>query len=307
MALRSNLDVVAVGNLNIDLICKMKRLPGRDEKLLMEEFARRLGGGAANFAVACSKLGLRSGLVGCVGDDEFGREILEDLRREKVDTSRIKVVGAPTGLVFSFSTPKGDHFLAAYRGANLHLKPEDIDDEYIKGVKLVHASSVAPEVAMAVGSEARKLGVLASLDLGAELAELNRRKLLKALELIDICFMNRRVYRKIFKAKPSKGGILKNFPGGFKILVVTMGPKGALATDGAQVVFSPAHKVKIRDTTGAGDAFAAAFDTVWLQSGDIERAIKYAAAEAAIKIQHVGGREGLPTFKELEEFVRVHQ
>ena len=101
--MRSNLDVVAVGNLNIDLICKMKRLPGRDEKLLMEEFARRLGGGAANFAVACSKLGLRSGFIGCVGNDEFGREILEDLRREKVDTSHIGVVGAPTGLVFSFS------------------------------------------------------------------------------------------------------------------------------------------------------------------------------------------------------------
>lgn len=306
MTLQPKLDLIAVGNLNIDLIGKIKKLPARDEKLLLEEFARRPGGGAANFAVACSRLGLKSGLIGCVGSDEFGMEILSDLERENVDKTHVKIVDAPTGLVFALSTPKGDHFLVAYRGANLSLKPDDIDDDYVRKAKLLHASSVTPEVALAVGSKAEKYGLLASLDLGAELAELKMGKLLEIIELFDIFFMNLRTYKKVFRERPSKRGILKNFPEGLEVLVVTMGARGAIVTDGKSVASGPSYRVEVRDSTGAGDAFAAAFDVVWLRGGDLEKAIKYALAEAAIKIQHLGAREGLPTMEELEEFVRAH-
>ncbi|MCS7131810.1 MAG: carbohydrate kinase family protein [Hadesarchaea archaeon] len=305
--MRPNIDVVAVGNLNVDLICKVSKLPREDEKLLADEFVRSPGGGAANFAVACSKLGLQTGFIGCVGDDDFGKWILEDLKRNDVDTSRIKIVAAPTGLVLSLSTRKGEHFLIAHRGANLCLKPEDLDQGYLRSARLVHASSVVEEVAKAVGSRARELGILASLDVGAELSVLGRRKLLRILELFDICFMNRRAYRNLFGDMPSRASLLRNFPVGLKVLVVTLGPKGAAATDGEGIFLEPAYRVEVRDTTGAGDAFAAAFDAVWMKSGDVKRALTYAVAEAAIKVQHVGSREGLPTMEELEKFIRTHE
>jgi len=152
MILQLKLDMIAIGNLNVDLIGKVKKLPARDEKLLLEEFAMRPGGGAANFAAACSKLGLKSGFIGCVGNDEFGKELLANLKRHGVDTSRIKIVDAPTGLVIAPSTAKGNHFLLAHRGANLSLKSEDISSEYISGTKLLHASSVTPDIAITVGS-----------------------------------------------------------------------------------------------------------------------------------------------------------
>jgi len=307
MGLRQNLDMVAVGNLNVDLIGKVKRLPMRDEKLLLKEFVRRPGGGAANFAVACSRLGLKSGLIGCVGEDEFGGDLLSNLRRENVDTTHIKVVDAPTGLVFALSTLKGDHFLVAHRGANLSLKPADIDSDYIKGARLLHASSVVPEVALAVGSRARKYGIQTSLDLGAELVGVGRRKLLKIVELFDICFLNQRSYKNAFRKMPDKNGILKNFPRGLKVLVVTMGANGAMVTDGKRAVSAPTYKVKVRDSTGAGDAFAAAFDVIWMRSEVLEKALKYGLAEAAMKVQHVGASEGLPTMKELERFVRTRR
>ena len=306
MILQPKLDVIAVGNLNVDLIGKVKKLPARDEKLLLEEFARRPGGGAANFAVACSKLGLKSGFIGCVGDDEFGKEVLTDLRQEGVNTTRIKVVDAPTGLVIALSTAEGDHFLLAHRGANLFLKPEDISADYIKGAKLLHASSVAPKIALAVGSNAKKHKIRTSLDLGAELAELRKGELLDVVELFDICFMNRRSYKKIFGEMPRKEEMLKNFPANLDAMVITMGANGAMATDGSGVIIHPSFKVKVKDSTGAGDAFAAAFDVIWLQGGDMEKSIKYALAEAAIKIQHIGARAGLPTMREVEEFVQTH-
>ena len=298
--------MIAVGNLNVDLIGRVKKLPTRDEKLLLEEFVRRPGGGAANFAVACSKLGLRAGLIGCVGSDEFGKEVLTDLRRDGVDTTLIKIIDAPTGLVIAISTAEGDHFLLAHRGANLFLKPDDISADYIRGAKLLHASSVTPEIALTVGSNAKKHGIRTSLDLGAELAELGKGELLDVVRLFDICFMNRRSYRKVFGGRLNEEGILKNFPKNLEAMVVTMGANGAMATGGSRVIFHPSYKVRVKDSTGAGDAFAAAFDVIWLQGGDLEKSIKYALAEAAIKVQHIGARAGLPTMREVEEFVRTH-
>jgi len=98
---------------------------------------------------------------------------------------------------------------------------------------------------------------------------------------------------------------LKNFPTSLKALVVTMGAQGAMATDGSRVVRCPPYKVEVMDTTGAGDAFAAAFDVVWLKTEDMRKAVEYALAEAAIKVQHVGAREGLPTLEELKGFMRL--
>lgn len=305
MILQSKLDVIAVGNLNIDLIGRVKKLPVQDEKLLMEELSLLPGGGAANFVVACSKLGMKSGYIGCIGKDEFGEEILANLRREGVDTTRIKMVDAPTGIDIALSTPRGDHFLLAHRGANLSLKPTDIDDSYIRGAKLLHAS-VAPKLSLAVGSKAKRLGIKASLDIGAEMSELKKSELLDIIELYDICFMNLRSYKKIFREKSSKEGVLRNFPQKLGALIVTMGSRGAMATDGSRVVVCQAYKVKFKDSTGAGDAFAAAFDVMWLRSGDLEESVKYGLAEAAIKVQHVGAQEGLPDMTELEEFVRKH-
>jgi len=304
MAGRKKLDVVAVGNLNIDLIGRADRLPAKDEKLLLQELTLSPGGGAANFAVGCSRLGLKVGFVGRVGNDEFGLKVLASLRREGIDLSRVKIVRAPTGIVFSLSTLRGDHFLVAHRGANAFLSPADVAKDYLKQARLVHASSVTTRVALAVGSRARRLGILSSLDLGAELSALPKRKLEEILGLFDLCFLNRRAYKEIFGEKPTKRGLVKNFPSGLKVLAVTLGPRGAMACNGRRAFQAPSFKVNIKDTTGAGDAFAAAFVAAWLQGADLEKALKHGLAGAALKIQHVGARKGLPTAKELQEFLR---
>jgi ribokinase len=298
------LDVIAVGNLNMDLIGMMDRLPMADEKALMDKMVLSLGGGGANFAVACSRLGLKVGFIGCVGKDSFGDLVIEKFLAEKIDTSQIKRVAAPTGLAIVLSTHKGEHILVSYRGANLSLKPGDINGEYIKNAKLVHVSSKPPKISKAVVLKAKKLGIDASIDIGAELLKLKNKELSSAIEGYTNCFLNARGFERIFKEKPSKKTIIRRFPGGIKNLVVTLGPKGAVASDGEDFFFCRPPKVNARDTTGAGDAFAAAFNAVWLRDRDIEKSLVYAVAEAAIKVQHVGAQEGLPKMDELEKFVK---
>lgn len=299
-----DLEVFAVGNLNIDLIGRMEKLPAPDEKILIEEFARCPGGGAANFAVASSKLGLGSGFIGHVGCDDFGDEILEDLERRGVDTTHVTKVDAPTGIALVLSTLGSERFLIEYRGANSFLRPEDLEDEYLEGGKLIHASSVTPEMALVVGSKARELGLKASLDIGAELTKVNRAKLFDILEYFDICFMNEETFQNIFSEKATERNILESFPEGLETFVITLGAEGAIATDGEKAVSSSTYGVEVRDTTGAGDAFAAAFDKLSLEGVSLKESIDFATAEAAIKVQHVGAREGLPTMEELKKFVQ---
>jgi len=300
-----HVDIIGVGNANMDIIVKVSRLPTVDEKVLAEDVKFLPGGGASNFAVACSRLGMPTGFIGCVGDDYFGKLLLENFRKKNVDISRVKIVeNRNTGFVVAISDEEGKYFMIASRGANLELKPEDLDEKYIGGAKLVHGSSLRAEIAESLGVKARKLGVFSSIDVGAELAHLDREKVVKILESYDFVFLNRTSYKLIFDVDPVKETLLKHFPEGSRVIIVTLGEEGALICDGKKVIHIPAMKVKVVNTVGAGDAFAAAFLVYFLETEDLKVAAKYAVAAAAIKVQKAGGQEGLPLKKELERFVK---
>lgn len=296
---------MSVGNLNLDIIGKLNALPKSDEKVLLDEFSRKPGGGGANFAVACSKLGLNASFIGCVGNDDFGKEVLEDLGKRGVDTSFIKRVEAPTGMAFIFLTPDYERLLIEYRGANSFLNPSHLKEDILKKASLLHASSVTPEMAVSVGNKAKKFGLKSSLDLGAELTQLENQELLEILKEFDICFMNGETFEDIFDVRPSEKNVLKQHPKGLDILVVTKGSEGAIVTNGNKPISGPTYDVEIKDTTGAGDTFAAVFNKYLLNGASLDKVVKYATAGAAIKIQKVGAREGIPTQKELENFVKM--
>ncbi len=299
-----HVDIIGVGNANMDIIVKVQKLPTVDEKILAEDVKFLPGGGASNFAVACSRLGTSTGFIGCVGDDHFGKLILENFRRERVDVSHVKIVRRNTGFVIVISDAQGRYFMVANRGANLELKPENLDEKYISCAKLVHGSSLRSEIAKALGRKAKKFNVFSSIDIGAELAHLGRSEVLEVLENYDFVFLNRTSYRLIFNVNPVRENLLKYFPKGPKVLLITLGEDGVLVCDGKRVIHVPAVKVKVVDTVGAGDAFAAAFLVYFLKTEDLEIAAKYAVAAAAFKIQKIGGQKGLPTREELESFIR---
>ncbi|MBS3815826.1 MAG: hypothetical protein KGY45_04610, partial [Hadesarchaea archaeon] len=234
----SDLKAFAVGNLNIDLIGKIGELPSPDEKALIKEFARRPGGGAANFAVAISRLGLSSGFIGHVGDDDFGKEILEDLENKGVDSSQVTIVDESTGIAFILTSSDRGRFLIEYRGANKYLSPNDLVDDYLEGGDVIHASSVNPEMALAIGSKAKELGLKASLDLGAELTHLSRPKLLELLNNFDICFMNEETFESIFNIQPTELNVLRVLPEDLEVLSVTLGAEGAIAANEDEAVSS---------------------------------------------------------------------
>lgn len=298
------LDVISIGNLNIDLIGKLDRMPKPDEKSLLSEFARRPGGGAANFSVASAKMGLRSELVAKIGNGRFGVELMEKLAGFDVGRSSVGKADCMTGFAFVFSTEEREKFLIEHRGANSSLRPSDVGENLLERARLLHGSSLRPKMAMKVGKKAKKRGLVTSLDLGAELSKTRSAELFRILKQYDICFMNRGTFIGIFDEKPTERTLEKHFPSGLKVLAVTLGSEGAIVTNGNSTEKSPKFDIEVESTTGAGDVFAAGFDRCFLSGQGLKDSVDYASAAASLKVRNGGSWDGCPSDTEVLDFMK---
>jgi sugar/nucleoside kinase (ribokinase family) len=304
----NDLDVIGIGNLNMDFLIQLQRFPKKDEKLLIDNLTISPGGSACNFAVACSKLGLKTGFIGHVGKDQFGKEIIENLKRNKIDCSQIKIEERlSSGISLAFTIKQRKHFVLSYREANQLLKSGDLKLDYLKRVKLIHGASIVPLLAQKMAKIATKLQIKSSLDVGADFLNLKGKDFLDIVKRFSICFINQASYQKIFGKVPIEENILSDFPEGLEVLVVSKGSEGAIASDGRNFFSLPAYNVKVKSTTGAGDAFSAGFISSWLRAKNIREALKIGIAVASLKVQKVGGQEGLPNFKEVKKFLKSQE
>ncbi|HEX2156779.1 MAG TPA: PfkB family carbohydrate kinase, partial [Actinomycetes bacterium] len=121
-------EVVVVGSLNLDLVVRVPRLPGPGETVAGDDVFRNPGGKGANQAVAAARLGRRVAMVGCVGDDAAGRELLGSLADAGIDTARVRVVdGVPSGMALIAVAADGENQIVVSPGTNARLAPADIE------------------------------------------------------------------------------------------------------------------------------------------------------------------------------------
>jgi ribokinase len=119
--------VAVVGSLNLDLVIRVAELPGPGETVRGGDLFRYPGGKGANQAVAAARLGRRVAMVGCVGDDQAGRELLASLAAAGVDGSRVRVVeGVPSGTACITVSEDGENQIVVSPGANARLTPDDV-------------------------------------------------------------------------------------------------------------------------------------------------------------------------------------
>ena len=149
-----SLDVIAIGDSNVDLIVTVKGFPVRGGNAYVDSFEKIAGGTAGNFAVAASRLGLRTGLVSKIGNDEYGRFFKADLEMEGVDISHLLTdKKAHTGWVFVVVDAQGERTFFAFRTncADSLLRYEEIDMSYLRRARLIHVSGI-----LLTASESRK-------------------------------------------------------------------------------------------------------------------------------------------------------
>ncbi|MEL9990735.1 MAG: carbohydrate kinase family protein [Thermoproteus sp.] len=297
--------VASIGNLNYDIYIKTPELPGLDQSVEAVDIYTGGGGSAANFAVAITRMGHRARFIGSVGDDVLGDMILKDLAGEGVDVGFVKrIKGVRSGVVVVLVQPDGAKRMIAYRGANMGLSPDDINEAALGGVDHVHVASGRVELILKAKEVAKRLGRSVSIDGGTALARKGLEVASKALSGVDVVFMNQAEAKLLASSTDHRAAldvIAKNISA--REIIVTLGDKGAMAISDGEFIYVDAFRLQPVDTTGAGDTFAAAYIAARLAGFSLYERLLFANAAASIKVTRPGARSS-PKFEEVAEFLK---
>jgi ribokinase len=290
--------VVVVGSVNVDLVLSLPRLPAPGETVIGERFQRAPGGKGGNQAVAAARLGARTWLVGCIGDDDFGHQAHADLRQAEVDTGLLAIGRAPTGVAAVMVDAEGENAIAVASGANQELDPDTVQASI--------ASIPSAEAVVLACLEVPDGAVLAAAKAAAErgwpflLDPAPARPL--PPQLLGRCAVLTPNQHEAAALGPSS--VEELLAGGAEAVVVTRGAHGAdLYRPGRPVLHQPPFAVPVRDTTGAGDGFSAALAWALARGQALEEAVRVAAAAGALSTREVGARASLPDRPTLERFL----
>jgi ribokinase len=298
-------DIIGFGALNVDKIYQVPRIAKEGEETFVLDFQETPGGSAANTIVGLAKLGLKTGFIGKVADDYEGQLLINDFKREDVNTDGIVVVKeGRSGVVTAYVDKKGERALYVHPSVNDSLTFEQINLEYAKQARFLHLTSVDEKPFQAQKKLIEEVSdVKVSLDPG----EIYARKGLTKL---------RSLIKKSFVVLPSEGELKmltgKRWKEGAKMLVkegagivaVKLGEKGCYVTDGKEAHLIEPFKVNVVDTTGAGDAFSAGFLYGLINDLDLYQCGRLGNFVASRCVTKVGARTGLPTLSDLKDILR---
>lgn len=294
-------DVICFGALNVDRLYRVNRIAGRDEESFIIDFKEASGGSAANTAVGLARLGLKTGFIGKVSDNREGKLLLNDFKRQNVDVDGIIVSKeGRSGAAMGYVDTKGDRALYVDPGVNDSLELKEIDLKYAGNTAFLHLTSFVGEKPFKAQKElVRRLrDVRISFDPG----ELYVRKGLTVLKLMierSFVMLPSENELKLLTGKKYDEGSKVLIKKGVSIVAVKLGERGCYVTNGKESYLVEPYKVKVVDTTGAGDAFCAGFLYGLIKNKDLYECGRFGNFVASRCIEKVGAREGLPRLSDL--------
>jgi len=279
--------ILAVGEVNIDLILSgLPRVPEFGTELLASGFSKRLGGCTANFAVFCARLDEKVALVSCVGDDEFGSFLIEELSQHGVSIDYVRYEHElPTGVTVALSGPC-DRAFVTHLGTIDSVRTEDIPDELLARSDHLHIASYFLQSKLRAGlpdllHRARAADVTSSLDTGYDPDEDWNKGLAEVLPLVDV-FLPNEVEATSIADKPSEETAALALAEIVDLVVVKLGDRGCMAACGGQTLRAGAYQVNVVDTTCCGDAFNAGFLRAWRRGENLEDCLQQGNAAGAL-------------------------
>jgi 2-dehydro-3-deoxygluconokinase len=271
------------------------------------DYVQGFGGDTSNCAIAAARLGARSAYVTRVGDDAFGRMLIELWRREDVDASGVGIDSeAPTGVYFVTHGSKGHEFNYLRAGsAASRMRPADMPLPVIRAAKVLHLSGISQAISasacdtcFAAMEAARAAGVKISYDtnLRLKLWPLPRaRAIIRAsLALADWALPSLDDAKLLFERDDADAILDACHAAGVPLVVLRCGAEGCIVSDTKRREHIAGHRVKAIDATGAGDCFDGAFAARIIAGDDTVAAARYANAAAAIATTGYGAVAPLP-------------
>ena len=299
------MDLIVVGSANYDYLARGPELPSSRESLQGDQLVESTGGKGANQAIAAARLGAGVTFVGCIGEDQRGDRVLEQLNDEGVDTQYVvRDPSAPTGVALIQTAESGQKQILAVKGANGLLAVTHLPERSIRSARglIVQLEIPLPVVEKAVNI-AYQAGVKVILD-PAPAAPLSD-ELLRQVDIIKPNAKEAEALTGIHvhdraSAREAADQLLKR---GVKSVMVQAGEEGNLLVWGEGESWNPLLPVKTVDTTGAGDAMAAALAVCLVEGRPLEEAGPFANAAAALATTALGAQAGLPDRQEVEKLL----
>lgn len=269
------LDVLSVGNANIDLIINSRTLPKEFKPLIMP------GGSAANYAVGCARLGLKTGFLGFIGKDWSGKLLIDNFKHESVKPF-IRKLNTHTGLSIVF-TEKRFKRMYPLRGANEQLKTLNLK-LYANKIKHLHLATPPIEL----------LGYMqyfksVSLDPGSTISQYSFNDLKNYFKHITIFFPNKEEIESICGCDYIKAAQMI-CDAGSKIVAVKLGPKGCYVKSIEEAFHKKSLNYPVLDTTGAGDAFDSGFTYGYLINESLTKCALIGVISSNICVTKLGAQ-----------------
>jgi ribokinase len=304
-------NIVIAGSLNLDFIVQVARLPQRGETLPGAQFVTMPGGKGANQACAVGRLGRpgAAAMIGRVGQDVYGQQLLESLRDCGVDNRFVRCAPeAATGVALILVEASGQNQIVVAPGANDCLRPADVTEALtaIGGSHLLLQLETPLATVTAAAAHARSLGMTVILDpapargLPAEL--LRNVNILTPNESEALALVGAAGDHIALADAPDVARELLAL--GPRQVILKLGEQGAFLADGERARHFPARPVEAKDTTAAGDCFNGALATGLAEGMTLDAAIAFANVAASIAITRIGAQASLPSRAEVEEQYR---
>ena len=289
--------LAVVGSINMDMTVTAERIPLKGETLRGESLSHIPGGKGANQAVAMAKLGADVEMFGCVGKDENGQKLLNNLREVGVKTEHIKVLeDVPTGLAM-ITVGDNDNTIIVVPGANGKVDCAYVDSikEALKTFDMVVLQHEIPlETVHYVVEFCAENNIPVVLN-PAPAAEVP----MDIIEKVTYVTPNEHEAVLIFGKDHTTEDLLKKYP---EKLVITQGSRGvSTCLKSGEILSVPARPAKVVDTTGAGDTLNGAFSVQIANGVDMKTALTYANTAASLSTEKFGAQSGMPKAEDVEK------
>ena len=299
--------IVVLGSINMDLVAATHRIPGPGETVIGTEFRTTHGGKGANQAVAACRLGAKVTMVGRVGSDPFGTELVDNLAGTGVDIEHVHTdPSTPSGVAIILLDEHQQNFIIGVYGANMQLDDRELDavrTELSDADVLMIQMETPVELSLKAAAIAKDFGVRVVMD-PAPPSRLSQ----SSYRLAGIVTPNQseaEVLTGVVVTEPTsaKTAARALVDLGAKVAIVKIGELGVVYATNDRVEHIPAYTVDSIDTVGAGDVFAGGVAVALAEGETVGDAVRFGAAAGAIAVTKIGAQDSMPYRAEVDDLV----
>ncbi|MBF2025254.1 MAG: ribokinase [Oscillatoriales cyanobacterium C42_A2020_001] len=306
------MSVIVFGSLNMDLVSRTPRLPLPGETIIGSNFFTTPGGKGANQAVAIARLGIPTVMIGRVGGDAFGQELLAALQAATVDISGVMVDGSThSGVAIITVTDMGENQIIGVLGANAQMNDTDVErlQQQIPQTKVLMLQLEIPiPVVKAAAKAAHAAGVVVMLDPAPAPVE----SIADLYPFVDFLLPNEVEAGQLVgfsvnspETAAKAASILQQQ--GVKTVVIKLGAQGVFCASPDVTLFVPAFSVNAIDTVAAGDAFAGGFAAALVEGLPLQQSLTWGCAAGALATTKVGAQAAMSDRAPFLSFLAQHK